>query len=292
MAVTQLGYIGLNVTDIAAWETLAREVLGFQVRRRATGEPLYFRVDERHHRFALVESASESIAYFGWETRHAKDFEEMVRRVEAAGRKVKRGDAAGRALRHVEDYAAFADPNGFPLELFWGAEADPEPLFPGRPISGFRTGDLGLGHAVLSCDDPQANVAFYRDVLGLRLSDTIDFKGMELTFFHCNGRHHSVAFAGTRPGIAGGQISHFMVELNAMDDVGRAYDLCRERDIPIWMALGQHTNDRMLSFYLRSPSGFAIEYGYGGRVVDDETWEVQRWKAASLWGHQLMKAPA
>jgi hypothetical protein len=52
------------------------------------------------------------------------------------------------------------------------------------------------------------------------------------------------------------------------------------------MSLGRHTNDLMTSFYVRTPSGFEIEYGTGGRVVDDETWEVVPYDAQSIWGHQ------
>ena len=55
--------------------------------------------------------------------------------------------------------------------------------------------------------------------------------------------------------------------------------------IPIVMNLGRHTNDKMLSFYMRKPSGFAVEYGWGGIVGDDATWTVRRYQSGSLWGH-------
>jgi hypothetical protein len=42
----------------------------------------------------------------------------------------------------------------------------------------------------------------------------------------------------------------------------------------------------MVSFYMRSPAGFEIEYGFGARTVDDATWKVQHHHAGSMWGHR------
>ena len=42
----------------------------------------------------------------------------------------------------------------------------------------------------------------------------------------------------------------------------------------------------MTSFYVRTPSGFEIEYGTGGLLVDYENWEVETYDAMSFWGHR------
>jgi hypothetical protein len=47
----------------------------------------------------------------------------------------------------------------------------------------------------------------------------------------------------------------------------------------------------MVSFYLRSPSGFEIEYGFGARTVNDATWKVQRHESGSIWGHRGPSTP-
>ena len=67
---------------------------------------------------------------------------------------------------------------------------------------------------------------------------------------------------------------------------GRTIDLCRDRGVPISADLGRHTNDLMTSFYAVTPSGFQIEYGFGGRTIDDATWTVQTYDTASIWGHR------
>jgi hypothetical protein len=41
----------------------------------------------------------------------------------------------------------------------------------------------------------------------------------------------------------------------------------------------------MLSFYALTPSGFQFEFGWGGRKVDDATWETTTYSQVSEWGH-------
>ena len=38
----------------------------------------------------------------------------------------------------------------------------------------------------------------------------------------------------------------------------------------ITSTVGCHTTDRMVSVYVRSPAGFQVEHGHGGRLVDDQ----------------------
>jgi 2,3-dihydroxybiphenyl 1,2-dioxygenase len=138
-------------------------------------------------------------------------------------------------------------------------------------------------------DDFDRSLRFYRDVLGLRISDFVRFTPapqvqLNIVFFHCNPRHHSLAFA-TLPQ-ASKRLHHFMLQVNALDDVGSTYYLCQDHNVPIVMSLGKHTNDHMVSFYLRTPSGFAVEYGWGAREVDDCSWQVQVHTSGSIWGHR------
>ena len=59
------------------------------------------------------------------------------------------------------------------------------------------------------------------------------------------------------------------------------------------MTLGRHTNDFMTSFYARTPNDFMIEYGWGGRSIDPETWQpVEMAYGPSLWGHDRRWLPA
>jgi 2,3-dihydroxybiphenyl 1,2-dioxygenase len=288
IAVTQLGYVGFRVKDVAAWRRIATDIMGFQV---LLGAATYLRVDDRHHRIALYPAADDGLAYCGWEAANASDFDALIARVCAAGVAVVPGSAAECADRRVSALAKFRDVNGFPMEIYTGPE-DGADFVPPKPISGFKTGAMGLGHLVLRCADREAGVAFYCDALGFRVTDTADLSTSHLkaTFLRCNARHHSLALTTASPESAG-RVSHLMVEANAIEDVGRAYELCQANGLPIWLSLGQHTNDRMVSFYLRSPSGFGLELGYGAIEIDDTVWQVSHWLTGSHWGHKPSASP-
>jgi 2,3-dihydroxybiphenyl 1,2-dioxygenase len=185
----------------------------------------------------------------------------------------------------VKDLIVLADPLGNRLEIFHGPEVASEPFGPGRSISGFRTGALGMGHAVLHVNDINDAVPFYRDVLGFKLSDYMT-KPFKAYFFHANPRHHSIAFIET----GRSAVHHLMVELFSLDDVGQCYDLALcEPDKLIGVTLGRHINDEVTSFYSNSPSGFMVEYGWGGRVIEPDTWQTEEvtW-GPSMWGHDRM----
>ena len=147
------------------------------------------------------------------------------------------------------------------------------------------TGEQGLGHVVYHVENLDRAVAFYRDVLGMKISDYI----RNLVFFHCNPRHHTLALI---EGKAPKKLNHFMLQTQNMNDVGSTYDLVLDSELRITRGLGRHTNDHMTSFYMKTPSGFDVEYGWGARTVDDATWQVVRHEKGSIWGHRPVAQPA
>jgi extradiol dioxygenase len=282
--IKQLGYMGLNVVDTDAWHALMTDVLGMQ----AIGEPgtdvSHLRLDNRHHRMSLYPSGRNSTAYIGWEVADENDLAQAKQTLTSRGIEVSPGTAEQRLDRRVQDLIRFTDLNGIQMEIYHGAQNHDD-----NRSRGFVTGDLGLGHVVCASADPKASLDFYCQTLDFQVSDTMEAGPMWLAFLRCNPRHHSLGFGSERPGgTRAGHISHLMVEAKEMDDVGKAYDLCLAREIPIWMSLGKHSNDHLTSFYLISPSGFAIEYGYGGRLIDDENWQIEHLDTATIWGHKII----
>jgi 2,3-dihydroxybiphenyl 1,2-dioxygenase len=295
VSVRALGYVGIEASGLDAWANFAPGIVGLEIGSRGADGTLFLRMDERHHRIAIHPGPADDLAYNGWEVASAAELAAIGEQLRACGTPFETGDAALAAARAVEGLIWCLDPNGIRTEIFHGAHAATSPFVSPRAISGFVTGDQGVGHAVLTVDDPEATLAFYRDALGFRISDFIGFEAqpgltLNMTFMHCNPRHHSLAFM-KRPG-APRRLSHLMLEVGDLDDVGATFSLCEREGVPIGMTLGRHTNDWMFSFYMVAPSGFMIEYGYGGRIVDDATWQVERYDSASIWGHRRLVAPA
>ncbi len=280
MQVQALGYVGVRATALDDWASFGAGLLGLQLTER-TRSQLKFRMDDRKQRLLVAEDAGNGAAFFGWEVADAAALDAMAAKLERAGVRVHRGDAALCAQRAVAGLVWCEDPLGNRVELTHGAEVTSEPFQPGRPISGFRTGVLGMGHAVLWVPEIDPMLAFYRDILGFRVSDYIT-QPFRAFFFHCNDRHHSLALIeNPQP-----KLHHLMLETFQLDDVGQAYDIAQGQQGRVATTLGRHVNDYMTSFYNYSPSGFLVEYGWGGRTVDQANWTPSEVTSGpSLWGH-------
>lgn len=290
MAVARLGALAFDATDIPAWRRICVDLLGMEARPRASeDDPLLIRYDDLEHRIALYPADRDGVRMVTWEVDTPDELKELAERVTAAGIAVEWHAHGPNATRDCVESITFADPEGIPTEIRYGATVDHNEFRPSSVVSGFVTGDMGLGHLVLICKDYAGTVDFYTNVLGFKLSDYIVWDEADATFFHCNGRHHSLALMNECFGQKGGDFNHFMVEVNDLDDTGRAYDLIVKDGIKLTMDFGRHTNDGMTSFYFKTPSGFAMEVGNGGIVIDDSNWDVKTFRAPMRWGHELVR---
>jgi 3,4-dihydroxy-9,10-secoandrosta-1,3,5(10)-triene-9,17-dione 4,5-dioxygenase len=275
--IRSLGYFGLRVPDVAAWGEVARAVLDLSEVPATDGAR--WRMDDRLWRIG-IEPGPTGIDYVGWEVADAQALTALTSRISDSGVAVK-VDAALAAERGVDELIRITDPGGYEIEIFHSAALAEQPVMSRRGTT-FVTGALGLGHVVLSYPDALGARDFYRDLLGFRLSDSL----RTTSFMHVNPRHHSLA-TGQAPAGEEPSLRHFMLEVDDLDMVGRAWDAAREHGV-LARHLGKHTNDHSTSFYVQMPSSCMVEFGTGGRIVDDATWVTSRYTAASQWGHQYL----
>jgi 2,3-dihydroxybiphenyl 1,2-dioxygenase len=281
-----LGYAGFGSDHLDDWRQFGTGLVGLQAVERGNSQ-LAFRMDDRKQRIVIDRAIGEGARFFGWEVTEAAALDALAARLEGAGVAVTAEPQTLADARRVRALISFRDPAGNRLEAFYGAETDNTPFKPGRSISGFRTGPLGLGHVVLTVENIDAMMPFYVDVLGFGLSDYIE-KPFRAYFFHINPRHHSLALIET--GKNG--MHHLMVELFSLDDVGQSYDVALSEENRVSVTLGRHTNDFMTSFYAKTPSSFMVECGWGGREIDPATWQpVEMTDGPSLWGHERVWLP-
>jgi 2,3-dihydroxyethylbenzene 1,2-dioxygenase len=273
MAVTELGYIGLGVSDLDAWKKFAREIVGLEVVDEAEKDRCYLRLDYWHHRLVLHRDASDDLAYLGFRVAGPEEFVETQKQLADAGIEFRVGSLEEAEERRVLEVLKLADPDGNPIEIFHGPQVRfSKPFHPGRGMHGrFVTGAGGLGHCVIRQRDSDAATRFYQS-LGMRGGVEYKFgagpRAVQIRFMHCNERDHTVAWGIGAPAK---RLNHIMLEVDNLDDVGLTHDLVRKARIPVTIQLGKHSNDHMYSFYFRSPSGFMIEYGFGARPATHQS---------------------
>jgi 3,4-dihydroxy-9,10-secoandrosta-1,3,5(10)-triene-9,17-dione 4,5-dioxygenase len=288
--ISSLGYLRVESADTAAWREFGTKVLGMTEGRGPDPAAVYLRMDDFPARLVIVPGERDRLLASGWEVADEQTLSELAHILATADVPVKAADAAELADRRVGALLHVEDPSGNSLEIFCGAVLDNRPAV--SPYGNqFVTGNQGMGHVVLPVVSDEETLSFYTDLLGFRLRDSMRMPGeffgrpggqVWMRFLGCCPRHHSLALAPMSPAAG---IVHLMVEVATLDDVGRALDRCTRRKAPISSTLGRHANDLMVSFYVQTPSGFDIEYGTDGQVVDDGTWVSRESTAVSLWGH-------
>ena len=95
MDIIGLGYMGFEATDLDAWRDYGPAVMGFAIGQNPEGDPdsLYFRMDDRRHRFAFHPGKVDRLAYLGWEAKGRMEFKAACQKFIDAGVEFTVGDA-------------------------------------------------------------------------------------------------------------------------------------------------------------------------------------------------------
>ncbi|MET3826995.1 2,3-dihydroxybiphenyl 1,2-dioxygenase [Sphingomonas sp. PvP055] len=286
--IRTLGYLAFETVKFDEWKHFATEILGLQIGEELADGTLVLRNDSYQARIFLKPGPSEDILYAGWETTKLEDLQSLRESLQASGVAITDGTPEEAKERRVLSFFHFRDADGNRVEAFYGATEVRHDPFQSPKSVGFLTGEQGLGHIVLGTDDYDSQVKFYQKTLDFKISDYNDLalpdRIAHLTFFHVNSRHHSLAL-GNWP--LPRRFNHLMLEVTTLDAVGFALDRAKKAGAHILMDLGRHSNDNVVSFYVLTPSGWAVEFGWGSLSVDDETWHVTHHTEPSVWGHKF-----
>lgn len=288
--IRALGYFVAQTDNLQEWQDYAENVLGMMTSPAPDGG-LYIKMDERPFRMLITEGTEKRYVSSGWELASQESFKAATAELDERGIAWETGDQALCNQRAVQELALVRDPSGNLHELFWGHRSDFEPFTSPQGIPNFVTGDQGLGHTVIPAPNFEETLTFLTEVMGFGVSDLMKFQPapdmdpLPIYFMHCNNpRHHSLAICGFP--VPSGCV-HTMVEVETMTEVGRAHDRMQANNVPLSATLGEHLNDEMTSFYMKTPSGFDMEFGYGGLQVDWEEHSAFEFTRVSRWGHDF-----
>ncbi|MEV0342664.1 VOC family protein [Nocardia sp. NPDC050713] len=287
-----LGYIAVQSQRLTDWDRFGALAIGMHV-DRLDANALRFRLDDRSCRFLIERGPAEDVTALGWQIDDHETFDRIIARVADRGVPIEEGTADEAALRGVERLWRFPGPKGVATEIFTAAVTTPEPL---RMLSsGWVTGEAGMGHVAIVSREPESLRGYYHTVFDSRLSDYIDenVSGlmMKIRFLRVNERHHSIAIANVR-GVKidpiRTRVQHINIQSATLDDMLASFQRVTDLGFRMAWSVGQHTNDRELSYYCVTPSGFELEVGWNPIVITPEreaTWEPSTYQGISIWGH-------
>jgi 2,3-dihydroxybiphenyl 1,2-dioxygenase len=285
-----LGYLVIDTEKFGEWRRFGRDAIGMHLDEAFPGA-LRFRLDDHQCRFLVRRGPAEDVTALGWEVDDHDTFDEILNRVTRHGVPHVEGSAEDAEARGVERLVRFPGPNGLTQEIFTRPLIDDAPLDT-AVRGGFVTGESGIGHVAVTSTKPQQVQGYYDAVFDARLTDYIDetIGGLKfkIRFLRVNQRHHSVAIAAVNRlpiNPIRTRVQHLNIQVADLDDMVASYQRIRDCGFDMALGVGQHTNDRELSYYAFTPSGFEWEVGWNPIVVDEKTWEPTTYQGISIWGH-------
>ncbi len=290
VGITELGYMGIGVKNLADWKEYAAHILGLEVVDEGIDGQCYLRLDDWHHRLILDEDGSDDLNYLGFRVAGVEEFREMQETLAGADIEFRIGSPEEAEERHVLQVIKLKDPSGNPIEIFHGPHVEAhKPFYPGRRMHGkFKTGEGGLGHLILRETVGLERTYEFYHLLGMR--GGVEYKmrvpgqsdPFEILFMHCNNRDHTLAFGP--PGKK--RINHLMLEFEEFDDIGLTQEIVKKKKVAVGIDVGKHANDHMYSFYIMNPSGWMVELGWGGRPATHQS----EYYARDAYGHASQQA--
>jgi len=245
----QLGYIALNVTDLARSAAFYETTVGLT--RAGEGDGLvYLRCSDKHHDIMLVQSAVAGLKRVGWEMENPAALQALI---ESIGLPVQQADPAEARALGVEQAYRFTEPTtGTTFEAYTGMARAAAPYMP------THTKIARLGHIVIISPDRMATAAFMADKLNFRISDQID---ETVTFMRCfpNPFHHSFGVGQGRDA----HLGHVNFMVTEIDDIGKAQWRMKRAGAPVVFGPGRHPPSDSIFFYFLDPDGLTLEYSFG-----------------------------
>jgi 3,4-dihydroxy-9,10-secoandrosta-1,3,5(10)-triene-9,17-dione 4,5-dioxygenase len=282
--IAGLGYIVVQTSEMDAWRTYAKDLLGMMPSKLPLPDGMYAYRNDDHMARIILQPGENDVAAVGWEVAGRLEWEDLLERLDNAG--IAGVDITGEEAeqRGVGQLRRVTDPSGATVEFGYMPMLDSIDRFVSPTGVRFVTGDQGMGHITRAVSNYPEMVDFYVNVLGFDQRETIE-KMITASFSSPNPRQHSIALID---GHGNDHFHHVMFEVDTIDDVGRVLDRVQNGEAVLTVGLGRHFNDKMTSFYMASPSGLQVEYGFDGLRVEPGTW-VENTQGgvggASLWGH-------
>ncbi len=255
-----------------------------------------FRLDDQECRFLLRRGPAEDVVATGWHIDDHASFEQIEARIRAHGVPVVRGSDEEAALRAWNASFGSPAPRASPRR-----STPPADLRRTAAHARVRLRHRRLRHGTHRAHLHQADAdprllqhrlrrpsdrLHRRDDQRRQTQDPLPAR-QRTPPLHRGGRHPRAARrpdphprpAPQHPGRHSGRRR-------------QSYQRVHELGFDMALSVGQHTNDKELSYYARTPSGFEWEVGWNPIVIDETTWEPSTHQGISVWATSPSAGPS
>jgi 2,3-dihydroxy-p-cumate/2,3-dihydroxybenzoate 3,4-dioxygenase len=249
----RLGYVALNVTDMARSAVFYEKTLGLQPAGGAANGERLFRCSARHHDVVLRQASEPGLRRIGWEMQDAENVaraRDIFRTLDAPIR-----DVSAEECGQLGIHGGFrvSEPHtGATFEYFHSFDRADTAYTP--TVAKIER----LGHVVLNVQNHAETENFFLDMLNFRASDRID---SAVTFMRCfpNRLHHSLGLSNGKAN----RLHHVNFMVTDVDDIGKALWRMKKNDVPIVFGPGRHPPSDSMFLYFLDPDGMTLEYSFG-----------------------------
>jgi catechol 2,3-dioxygenase len=296
--IAHVGHVELLTPKLDESVAFFKDIVGLHESARASGS-VYLRAWGDYSRCTLKLTASPraGLGHLSFRTRSAEVLRSMVaflqeNRVQGEWHD---GDIGhGRAF-------TFASPDGHALELYFESERfvpsdENRPYFKNQPQKYIPRGiaPRRLDHINLLASDVGACRLFFRDLLGMRVTEQIIFDNdQEMgAWLATTIKSYDVAFTKDHSA-ARGRFHHLTYFMDSREDVLRAADILVENKIFIETGPHKHSIGQTFFLYCYEPGGNRFEIGAGGYLILDPEWQPVVWSKeerakGQAWGLQTV----
>ena len=255
--VIGLRSVELGTPDLATSVDFYTRVWGLQTVAEVGDKVFLAATGDDFHVLELKQSKQSELRKITFRVRSADDLADLFAKAVAFGCTVLRqpgtADAPSGGQRFV-----IREPQGSVLEFVHDDHRKPEITVANRVER--------LAHVNINTSDIEALSAFYRDVLGFRLTD----RSKMMAFLCCNSDHHAVVLAEAP--VNG--LNHIAFLMPDLESVMRGSGLVVDTGVPIGWGVGRHGPGDNVFAYFVDPLGVVIEYTAEVLQVD-ETYRVK-----------------
>lgn len=279
MSVLRLGYVHINVTNLAEARDHYVNTLGMDVIHEDDGTAYLKSWDEADHHSVVLHEGGVGLVKLGYKVTDDQSLADIEKRAQTFGATVDRMSKGDNTS--VGDGLRITLPSEHTLELYSEIEYvgtatglwNPDPW----PRGGLRgIGVPRLDHTLITTEDPVLLERFFEDVLDFRAAERLvcgqDNDDLVASWMFCGEQPHDIAFVKG----ANGKLHHFAYHMPDWSALLHASDIMSMHDVPIDFGPARHGVTRGETVYFFDPSGNRNEVFSGGYRTGKD-WRTITW---------------